>query len=89
MQCSDYFLKMHDGYFSMVKDFVEIFMDDFSVIRKSSVRCLENLDRVLSRCKEINPVLNWEKGPFLVKEGIVLGHKVQREGWNLIVLKWK
>ncbi|GJT82224.1 putative nucleotidyltransferase, ribonuclease H [Tanacetum coccineum] len=28
------------------------------------------------RCKETNLVLNWEKCHFMVKEGIVLGHKI-------------
>ncbi|PKI48643.1 hypothetical protein CRG98_030971 [Punica granatum] len=30
---------------------------------------------VLKRCKEINLLLNWEKCHFMVREGIVLGHK--------------
>ncbi|GJS41613.1 putative ribonuclease H-like domain-containing protein [Tanacetum coccineum] len=31
---------------------------------------------MLQRCKDANLVLNWEKCHFMVKEGIVLGHKV-------------
>ncbi|GKB04545.1 reverse transcriptase domain-containing protein [Tanacetum coccineum] len=31
---------------------------------------------MLARCDETNLVLNWEKCYFMVKEGIVLGHKV-------------
>ncbi|GJW61448.1 putative nucleotidyltransferase, ribonuclease H [Tanacetum coccineum] len=31
---------------------------------------------MLSRCEETNLVLNWEKCHFMVKEGIVLGHKI-------------
>ncbi|KAL5580265.1 hypothetical protein UlMin_012707 [Ulmus minor] len=31
-------------------------------------------------CEETNLVLNWEKCHFMVKEGIVLGHKVSRDG---------
>ncbi|KAL5548294.1 hypothetical protein UlMin_003525 [Ulmus minor] len=31
-------------------------------------------------CEETNLVLNWEKCHFMVKEGIVLGHKVSRNG---------
>ncbi|KAL5570611.1 hypothetical protein UlMin_027186 [Ulmus minor] len=42
--------------------------------------CLENLAKVLKRCEETNLVLNWEKCHFMVKEGIVLGHKVSRDG---------
>nr|GEX17252.1 hypothetical protein [Tanacetum cinerariifolium] len=32
--------------------------------------------RMLASCEETNPVLNWEKCHFMVKEGIVLGHKI-------------
>ncbi|GKA03208.1 reverse transcriptase domain-containing protein [Tanacetum coccineum] len=60
----------------MVKDFMEVFMDDFLVFGNSFNRCLANLDRMLVRCEETNLVLNWEKCHFMVKEGIVLGHKI-------------
>ena len=49
---------MMDIFHDMTKDFVEIFMDDFSVFGESFDRCLENLDKVLARCKEISVVLN-------------------------------
>ncbi|KAL5560425.1 hypothetical protein UlMin_036636 [Ulmus minor] len=49
------------------------FGDSFSL-------CLENLAKILKRCEETNLVLNWEKCHFMVKEGIVLGHKVSRDG---------
>ncbi|GJR33919.1 reverse transcriptase domain-containing protein [Tanacetum coccineum] len=39
-----------------------------------------NLDRMLARCEETNLVLNWEKCHFMVKEGIVLGHKISEAG---------
>lgn len=64
----------------MVEHFVEMFMDDFSVFGDSFGSCLENLAKVLERCEETNLVLNWEKCHFMVKEGIVLGHKVSRDG---------
>ncbi|GJT31120.1 reverse transcriptase domain-containing protein [Tanacetum coccineum] len=35
---------------------------------------------MLARCEETNLVLNWEKYHFMVKEGIVLGHKIFRDG---------
>ncbi|GJW92111.1 reverse transcriptase domain-containing protein [Tanacetum coccineum] len=59
-----------------VTEFVEVFMDDFSVFENSFDNCLNNLDRMLQRCKDANLELNWEKCHFMVKEGIVLGHKV-------------
>ncbi|XP_070027759.1 uncharacterized protein [Nicotiana sylvestris] len=64
----------------MVERFVEVFMDDFSVFGCSFDECLMNLDKVLARCEETNLVLNWEKCHFMVREGIVLGHKVSKNG---------
>ncbi|MDD0148337.1 reverse transcriptase, partial [Shigella flexneri] len=64
----------------MVENIIEIFMDDFSVFGSSFAACLKNLELVLSRCEETNLVLNWEKCHFMVKEGIVLGHKISGRG---------
>ncbi|GJY70860.1 hypothetical protein Tco_0474563 [Tanacetum coccineum] len=55
-------------------------MDDFSVFGSSFDHCLNNLDKMLQRCKDAHLVLNWEKCHFMVKEGIVLGHKVSEAG---------
>nr|GEW91513.1 reverse transcriptase domain-containing protein [Tanacetum cinerariifolium] len=35
---------------------------------------------MLQRCKDTNLVLNWEKCHFMVKEGIILGHKISKNG---------
>ena len=59
---------------------MEVFMDDFSVYGTSFTSCLNNLKKVLQWCEETNLVLNWEKCHFMVKEGIVLGHKVSGKG---------
>ena len=61
---------------------MEIFMDDFSFFRSSFIDCLKNLATMLQRCKEKNLAVNWEKCHFMVKEGIVLGHKYQQLGWK-------
>nr|GEY06375.1 reverse transcriptase domain-containing protein [Tanacetum cinerariifolium] len=42
--------------------------------------CLNNLDKMLQLCKDAHLALNWEKCHFMVKEGIVLGHKVSEAG---------
>ena len=60
----------------LVEEIMEIFMDDFSVYGSSFENFLENLLVVLQRCKDKNLALNWEKCHFIVKEGIVLGHKI-------------
>ncbi|GJV16746.1 reverse transcriptase domain-containing protein [Tanacetum coccineum] len=67
-------------FHDMVEDFMEVFMDDFSVFGSSFDCCLANLDRMLARCEETNLVLNWEKCHFMVKEGIVLVHKISGAG---------
>ncbi|XP_013608098.1 PREDICTED: uncharacterized protein LOC106314828, partial [Brassica oleracea var. oleracea] len=63
-----------------IEDLMEVFMDDFSVYGSSFKNCLDNLCKVLARCKEKNLVLNWEKCHFMVNDGIVLGHKVSAAG---------
>ncbi|GJW89806.1 reverse transcriptase domain-containing protein [Tanacetum coccineum] len=45
-------------FHDMVIDFMEVFMDDFSVFGSSFDCCLANLDRMLARCEETNLVLN-------------------------------
>ena len=35
---------------------------------------------MLRRCEETHLVLNWEKCHFMVKEGVVLGHKISKQG---------
>jgi hypothetical protein len=64
----------------MVEQFLEIFMDDFSIHGSSFEECLHCLTLVLVQCKEKNLVLNWEKCHFMVKQGIVLGHAISHRG---------
>jgi len=63
-----------------VEKCIEVFMDDFSVFGASFENCLANLDKVLQQCEESKLVLNWEKCHFMVQEGIVLGHKISKNG---------
>ena len=64
----------------MVEDTIMVFMDDFSIVGDSFNRCLSHLDEVLKRCEDCNLVINWEKCYFMVKEGIVLGHRISEKG---------
>jgi hypothetical protein len=64
----------------LIKNIMEVFMDDFSVYGKSFDECFENLNKVLKRCQDTHLVLNWEKCHFMVREGIVLGHRVSERG---------
>ena len=59
----------------MVEDTIEVFIDDFSVVCDSFEMCLSHLSKVLKKWEDCNLVLNWEKCHFMVKEGIVLGHR--------------
>ena len=62
------------------EEFMEIFMDDFTVYESSFEQCLHNLGTGLQRCKDKNLALNWEKCHFMVTEGIVLGHMISVAG---------
>ncbi|XP_070055672.1 uncharacterized protein [Nicotiana tomentosiformis] len=44
----------------IVEDIMEVFMDDFSMVRDSFDDCLINLRRMLKRYMETNLVLNWK-----------------------------
>nr|GEV56531.1 reverse transcriptase domain-containing protein [Tanacetum cinerariifolium] len=63
-------------FHDMIEKTMEVFMDDFSVFGDSFSSCLSHLDTMLQRCEDANLVLNWEKCHFMVKERIVLGHKI-------------
>nr|GEZ51940.1 reverse transcriptase domain-containing protein [Tanacetum cinerariifolium] len=64
----------------MVKKTMEVFMDDFSVFGNSFENCLSRLEQMLQRCEDTNISLNWEKSHFMLKEGIVLDHKISKNG---------
>nr|GEV06368.1 hypothetical protein [Tanacetum cinerariifolium] len=63
-----------------IEQTMEVFMDDFLVFGNSFSMCLTNLERMLKRCEDTKLALNWEKSHFMVKEGIVLGHKISKKG---------
>nr|GEW03761.1 reverse transcriptase domain-containing protein [Tanacetum cinerariifolium] len=65
-------------FHDMIEKTMEVFMDDFSVFGDSFSSCLSYLDKMLKRCENTNLVLNWKKCHFMVKEGIVLGHKISK-----------
>nr|GEV30382.1 reverse transcriptase domain-containing protein [Tanacetum cinerariifolium] len=61
-----------------IKKTMEVFMDDFSIIGNSFRTCLSHLEKMLKRFEDANLCLNWEKSHFMLKEGIVLGHKISK-----------
>ena len=71
----------------LIRESLEVFVDDFSIFRPSFDMCLEHLTRILDVCVKKHLVLSWGKSHFMVREGIVLGHLVSSKG--LVVDKAK
>nr|GEW20933.1 reverse transcriptase domain-containing protein [Tanacetum cinerariifolium] len=67
-------------FHDMIEKTMEVFMDDFLVFGNSFQTCLSHLEKMLKRCEDTNLCLNYEKSHFMVKEGIVLGHKISKNG---------
>nr|GEZ47245.1 reverse transcriptase domain-containing protein [Tanacetum cinerariifolium] len=67
-------------FHDMIERTMKVFMDDFSIFRNSFSTCLTNMENMLKRCEDTKLALNWEKSHFMVKEGIVLGHKISKKG---------
>nr|GFA18209.1 reverse transcriptase domain-containing protein [Tanacetum cinerariifolium] len=65
-------------FYDMIKKTMKVFMDDFLVSGDSFSSCLSHIDTMLQWCKDTNLVLNWEKCHFMVKKGIILGHKISK-----------
>ncbi|GJR71874.1 reverse transcriptase domain-containing protein [Tanacetum coccineum] len=82
LQCTGYISSecMMAIFHDMIEKTMEVFMDDFSVFGSSFSTCLTHLEKMLKRCEDTNLALNWEKSHFMVKEGIVLGHKISKSG---------
>nr|GEX38155.1 reverse transcriptase domain-containing protein [Tanacetum cinerariifolium] len=71
---------MMEIFHDMIEQTMEVFMDDFSIFGNSFSTCLTNLEKMLKRCEDTELALNWKKSHFMVKEGIVLGHKISKKG---------
>nr|GEV10274.1 reverse transcriptase domain-containing protein [Tanacetum cinerariifolium] len=65
-------------FHDMIEKTMKVFMDDFLVFGDSFSLCLSHLHTMLQQCEDTNLVLNWEKCHFMVKEGIVIGHKISK-----------
>nr|GEX31575.1 reverse transcriptase domain-containing protein [Tanacetum cinerariifolium] len=65
-------------FHDMIEETMQVFMNDLLVFGDSFSSCLSHLDKMLKRCQDTNLVLNWEKCHFMVKVGIVLGHKISK-----------
>ncbi|GJV01770.1 reverse transcriptase domain-containing protein [Tanacetum coccineum] len=65
-------------FHDMIEKTMEVFMDDFSVYGTSFRNFLSHVDKMIQRWEDTNLCLNWENSHFMVKEGIVLGHKISK-----------
>nr|GEV23483.1 reverse transcriptase domain-containing protein [Tanacetum cinerariifolium] len=70
-------------FHDMIENTMEVFMDDVSIFGNSFRTCLSHLEKMLKRCEDTNHCLNWEKSHFMVKKGIVLGHKISKNGMEV------
>nr|GFB90446.1 retrovirus-related Pol polyprotein [Tanacetum cinerariifolium] len=76
------FLDGFSGYFQILIDPKDPEKTTFTCPYRTNCfqSCLSHLDQMLKRCEDTNLCLNWEKSHFMVKEGIVLGHKISKQG---------
>jgi hypothetical protein len=65
---------------NLIEKVMEVFMDDFSIDGRTFEGCLANLEKVLKWCQMADLVLNWEKCHFMIREGIIHGHKILEKG---------
>ncbi|GKC61521.1 reverse transcriptase domain-containing protein [Tanacetum coccineum] len=68
-------------FHDIIAKMMEVFMDTTSFLETLFSQVAErHLEKMLKRCEDTNLSLNWEKSHFMVKEGIVLGHKISKSG---------
>nr|GEY59695.1 reverse transcriptase domain-containing protein [Tanacetum cinerariifolium] len=48
--------------------------------QSKNLRCHQEGEKMLKWCEDTDLCLNWENSHFMVKEGIVLGHKISKNG---------
>nr|GEY43107.1 reverse transcriptase domain-containing protein [Tanacetum cinerariifolium] len=78
------FLDGFSGYFQISIDLKDQEKTTFTcpygmlAYRRMPFRLFNAPKKMLKRCEDTNLCLNWEKSHFMVKEGIVLGHKISK-----------
>jgi len=63
----------------LIHDYVEVYLDDFTVYGGDFPQALENLEKVLIHCQEVDLALTSEKCRMMQTKGIILGHHVSFE----------
>lgn len=59
-----------------IENYIEVFMDDFTIYGESFDDYLLNLTKVLGRCIKSSLVLNFKKCHFMTSHGIILRHVI-------------
>nr|GEZ23200.1 retrovirus-related Pol polyprotein [Tanacetum cinerariifolium] len=67
-------------FHDMIEKTMDVSMEDISIFGDSFKTYLSHLEKMLKRCEDTNLCLNWEQSHFMVKEGIVLGYKIYKNG---------
>jgi hypothetical protein len=73
----------------LIDECVENYMDDFFVCGDTFNGALDNLEKVLIRCRESYLALSNEKCKIFSKEGIVLSHHISSAGIKVDLAKIK
>nr|GEZ63205.1 reverse transcriptase domain-containing protein [Tanacetum cinerariifolium] len=79
MRCTGHIPKVYDGYRSRSDRKNDGSLHGRLLGFWEFIR-LSHLEKMLKLCEETNLCLNWEKSHFMVKEGIVLGHQISKNG---------
>nr|GEX53163.1 reverse transcriptase domain-containing protein [Tanacetum cinerariifolium] len=77
------FLDGFSGYFQIPIDPRDQEKTTFTYLHGTFAYRRMPFDKMLQRCEDTNLSLNWEKSHFMVKEGIVLGHKISKTALRL------
>src|SRR5271156_2358562 len=71
---------MDFSFSDMKKKIIGMYLDDLTMFSKKRVDHINDLRRVLQRCREDRISLNPKKLVFCMTEGKLLGHIVSQEG---------
>ena len=64
----------------LVNDYVEVYVDNFTIHGDTFEVARDNLEKLLKQCIDTNLSLSHEKCHMLMIEGIVLGHLISSKG---------
>ncbi|GKD49035.1 reverse transcriptase domain-containing protein, partial [Tanacetum coccineum] len=66
-------------FHDMIEESIKVFMEDFFVFGSSFDHYLNNLDKMLQRCKDAHLVLNWENVTLWLKKELCLDTRFPKQ----------